>query len=139
MSSSQLSLTKDKSDLLGAFASGLCLIHCLATPFLFVAHAEVSTHAHHAASPVWWGLIDVALLFVSFAAVYWAAKNSSKDWMKFALYFSWITLASIILNEKLEGFHLAEAWIYAPTVSLVVLHLYNRQYCQCNDEADCEA
>ena len=41
MSSIQLSIKTltTKSDLWGAFASGLCLIHCLATPFIFLAQA----------------------------------------------------------------------------------------------------
>lgn len=60
------------SDILGASASTLCLIHCLATPLLFVAQAEAVHHEHdhahhHAAGPSWWGMIDIALLFVSLA------------------------------------------------------------------------
>ncbi|MEL6694931.1 MAG: MerC domain-containing protein [Bacteroidota bacterium] len=129
------------SDILGASASTLCLIHCLATPLLFVAQAEAVHHEHdhahhHAAGPSWWGMIDIALLFVSLAAVYWTIKNTSKQWMKIAISASWVILAMIILNEKFELLHIAEAWIYAPTVSLVLLHLYNRKYCQCEDE-DC--
>ncbi len=132
MSDIQLTQNARKSDLLGAIASGLCLVHCLATPFLFVAQAGMATQ--HGTSPVWWGLIDITLLLVSFAAVYWAAKKTSWQWMKIALTVSWVFLAMIILNEKFEGFHLAEAWIYVPTVSLVLLHLYNRKYCYCEDE-----
>ncbi|MEM9985046.1 MAG: MerC domain-containing protein [Bacteroidota bacterium] len=135
MSSPTLPQNTRSADVLGAAASTLCLIHCLATPFLFVAQAEVATHHGHAEHPMWWGLIDVALLVVSLAAVFWAAKNSAKSWMKVALGLSWAFLAFIILNEKLELIHLAEAWIYAPAVSLVGLHLYNRKYCQCEDEA----
>ena len=139
MFSFQISRGKDQSDLLGAIASGLCLIHCLATPFLFVAHAGVHAHGHHdghhAESPFWWGLIDITLLIVSLTAVYWSVKNTSKQWMKYALYASWAFLAFIILNEKFEMMHLAEAWVYFPALSLVVLHVYNRKYCQCADEA----
>ncbi|MEM1135033.1 MAG: hypothetical protein AAGI07_04285 [Bacteroidota bacterium] len=40
-----------KLDLLGSLASALCLIHYLATPFLFIAHA--STVGHAEASPFW--------------------------------------------------------------------------------------
>lgn len=126
---------KSNSDLLGAGASFLCLIHCLATPFLFVAQAGVATH--HVESPAWWGLIDITLLVVSLAAVYWAAQKSSRQWVKIALSVSWLCLALIILNEKVEGVHLAEEWIYLPTVCLIGLHLYNRKYCQCEDEECC--
>ncbi len=135
MSSSPLTKNTRSADLWGAAASTLCLIHCLATPFLFVAQAEIAGHHGHGEHPLWWGLIDVALLIVSLAAVYWAAKNSSKAWMKVALGLTWALLAFIIINEKLELIHLAEAWIYVPAVSLVGLHFYNWKYCQCEDEA----
>lgn len=133
-------ISQNKSDLLGSLASGICLIHCLATPFLFVAHlGEVGHHMHsdqhHGASPFWWQMIDIAFLLVSFGAVYWSAKNSSKKWMKIALFISWTALALVILNEKLELFHWVEELIYLPSLSLIGLHLYNRRFCQCeNDE-----
>ncbi len=130
MTNSQPLLSGGKSDLLGALASGLCLIHCVATPFLFAAHAGL--HAHHAESPMWWGLIDSVMLIVSLVAVLWAFRNSSIAWVKIALSVSWLFLAAIILNEKLEAVHLAEAWIYVPALSLIILHLYNRRYCQCD-------
>lgn len=82
------------SDFLGAFASGLCLIHCIATPFLFVAQAAAHhDHHHHGASPGWW-LIDSAFLIISLLAVYWTARNTSKQWMKIALAASWLFLAA---------------------------------------------
>jgi len=131
-------LSQNKSDILGSLASGICLIHCLATPFLFMAHVEAGHHVHdhhHGHSPFWWQMIDIAFLLVSFAAVYWSAKNSSKKWMKIALFVSWAALAMILINEKLALFHWVEELIYLPTLALIGLHLYNRMYCQCeNDE-----
>ncbi|WNJ19165.1 MerC domain-containing protein [Pontibacter sp. G13] len=141
MISTQLDSKKSSSDIFGALASGLCLIHCVATPFLFAAQAGAAHHDHHhhhhGASPEWWGWIDLTLLVVSAVAIYWAVKRSSKQWVKIALWASWAFLTFIILNEKMELLHLAEAWIYAPAVSLVALHLYNRKYCQCEDDACC--
>ena len=138
MFSTELAGNKRTSDLLGAMASGLCLIHCLATPFLFMVQAEVAHHhAHehaHGDIPLWWGLIDSVLLVVSFFAVFWAARNSTKTWMKYALYATWIALAFIILNEKIGFVHLPEEIIYIPTIGLIGLHLYNRKYC-CEDES----
>ncbi|HAS47513.1 MAG TPA: MerC domain-containing protein [Microscillaceae bacterium] len=129
-----------KSDLVGASASTLCLIHCVATPFLFVAEASVAHHHHghgHGHTPLWWGLIDIFFIIISFVAVYFSAKTTSKNWVKYALFASWAFLTFIILNEKLEGIHLAEEWVYLPALSLVGLHLYNRRYCQCEDDG-CE-
>ena len=124
-----------RSDLIGSAASTLCLIHCLATPFLFAAHAG-HVHGHHE-HPLWWGTLDILFIGISLGAVYWSAKNTSKEWMRYALWFSWVFLAFVIINEKLAMVHLAEEVIYVPLVALVVLHLYNRRYCQCADETCC--
>ena len=125
-----------KSDILGSVASSLCLAHCLATPFLFVAHSG-HVHGHHT-HPFWWGILDMLFIGISLDAVYWSAKNTSKKWMRYALWFSWAFLSFVIINEKLGIFHLAEEIIYFPSIALVVLHLYNRKYCQCSNEDCCE-
>ncbi|MFK7796305.1 MAG: MerC domain-containing protein [Aureispira sp.] len=46
-----------KSDFFGAAASTLCLIHCLITPFIFVAQTCSRTCCSDA--PIWWRMIDV--------------------------------------------------------------------------------
>jgi len=134
-------LSQNKSDIMGSLASTLCLIHCLATPFLFAAHLGGVGHHHghhHGASPFWWQLIDIAFLVLSFGAVYWSAQKSSKKWMKYALFISWTALAFVLFNEKLELFHLAEEVIYLPTLGLIGFHLYNRKYCQCEQSCEVE-
>jgi len=87
--------------------------------------------------PWWWGILDIVFLAISFFAIYWSAKNTSKRWIKYAFWCLWVLLALIILNEKWEIGHLAEEIIYFPTLSLVFLHFYNRRYCQCEDEHCC--
>jgi len=124
-----------KSDFIGATASGLCLIHCIATPFLFVAQAGLA-HGEEL-HPQWWGALDLIFLTISLLAIWWSSKNTSKNWMRIALWTCWTVLALLVLNEKLGLVHLMEEIIYLPAVSLVVLHLYNRNYCQCGDEACC--
>ncbi|WP_299534644.1 MerC domain-containing protein [Ulvibacterium sp.] len=125
----------NKSDYIGIFASGLCLLHCLATPFLFVAHANMELHAD--GHPFWWGFMDVAFLLLSFLAVYWSVKNTSKKWIVYTFWILWGLLALIILNEKWALWHLVEEAIYFPTVGLVLLHFYNRRYCHCEDAHCC--
>ncbi|MEM1000261.1 MAG: MerC domain-containing protein [Bacteroidota bacterium] len=131
-----------RSDTWGALASGLCLIHCVATPFIFIAHAGAHEHGHehgHAhASPLWWGTIDIIFLAVSLLAVAWSARNTSKNWMRYALIGSWLGLALVIINEKVGLLHLPEEAIYLPALALVGLHLYNRRYCQCDEEECCD-
>jgi len=114
----------------GSLASGICLAHCIATPFLFAAHTSGHVQGHHA-HPEWWGFIDILFLAVSFLAVYWSARFSSKKWLSYALWTSWAVLALIILNEKFGLLQLAEELIYVPSLALIIFHLYNRKYCQC--------
>ena len=116
-----------KSDLIGSSASFLCLIHCIATPFLFVAQAEISGHAE--AHPMWWGLLDIVFLVISYFAVWWSGQTTTKSSIRYALWISWVVLTIIVLNEKLSIVELPETAIYLPAVSLIVLHLYNRKYC----------
>ncbi|NKI32175.1 MerC domain-containing protein [Croceivirga thetidis] len=124
-----------KSDVIGISASTLCLIHCIATPFLFVAQAELlgGTESH----PFWWGLLDIAFLLVSYFAVWWSASNTTKTWVPYALWISWGFLSLIVLNEKFELMRLPEQLIYIPTVCLIIFHLYNRKYHDCSEE-QCE-
>ncbi|MDT7830827.1 MerC domain-containing protein [Flavobacteriaceae bacterium S356] len=121
------------SDPIGAMASSLCLLHCLATPLIFI----IQPLAAEDAAPGWWKSLDYIFLFVSFFAVVWSVQNTSKNWMRYALWISWIALTVALINEKLELFSLTEFSIYIPAIALVFLHFYNRKYCQCADEECC--
>ncbi|MEM7486063.1 MAG: MerC domain-containing protein [Bacteroidota bacterium] len=132
MTLSQLTV---KSDWIGMVVSGLCLVHCLATPFIFLAYVNVGAHGE--AHPFWWGLLDIVFLIFSFFAVYWSARNTSKTWIKYAFGLLWLVLSLVILNEKLGVLSLPEAAIYFPTIGLIGLHIYNRHYCNCEDEVCC--
>ena len=68
-------LIKQKSDILGTFASSLCLIHCIATPFLFLAQASAATF--HSGPPVWWKSLDYVFLAISFLAIFLSTKNTT--------------------------------------------------------------
>ncbi len=125
------------SDTVGMWSSGLCLIHCAATPFLFVAKSCTATCC--AASPVWWRWIDIGFLGLAAIAIFYTAQHTSKNWVKVALVAAWVVLAFIIGNEYWHLLNIAQPAIYAPAVALIGLHVYNRQYCQCADEQCCTA
>lgn len=129
-----ISLTS-RSDIIGAIASIMCFVHCVATPFIFVAHAGL-THGMES-HPWWWGTIDLAFLIISFFAVYWSTRNTTKRWIKYAFWFSWVFLSLILINEKVGLWHLAEELIYLPTLGLISLHFYNRRYCRCETDNCC--
>lgn len=124
-----------RSDMIGAVVSGLCLIHCLATPLLFLAKSCAITCCAH--TPSWWKYFDYIFLLFSFGAVYLSAQNSSKKWMQVALWASWLFLLTIILNEQSPVLEIPEFIIYFPTLALVFLHIYNRKYCQCQEDTCC--
>nr|WP_299382790.1 MerC domain-containing protein [Allomuricauda sp.] len=122
-----------KSDVIGATASALCLIHCLATPLLFVVQAGVMSAGE--SRPQWWGILDLVFLTISLFAIIWTNKTTTKKWVGNALWASWLLLAIVVLNEKISWVHLAEEAVYIPTVGLIFFHLYNRKYCKGGQEA----
>ena len=124
-----------RSDIIGATASILCFVHCVATPFIFVAHAGLALGEE--SHPWWWGTLDIVFLVISFFAVYWSTRTTSKTWVKFAFWFAWLFLSFLIINEKLAFSHLPETLIYLPTIGLISLHYYNRRYCHCADDECC--
>jgi len=123
------------SDLLGVFSSGLCLIHCLATPFIFIAQScSVSCCA---SAPAAWALLDYIFMAISFFAVRWSTKTTSKEWIKSALWVAWTVSFLAILNERIGIIPLSKVAFYIPAMALIGLHLYNKKYCRCNNEACC--
>ena len=130
-----MTLTHFKTDKLGIAASTLCMIHCIATPFLFIAKS--CSEACCEASPNWWSSLDFVFLVVSFFAIYQSSKNTSKAWMKYAMWTTWLALCVVLLTEKLHFYTLFEHVIYVPAMTLVILHVYNLKYCQCETDSCC--
>ena len=122
-----------KSDFVGMLISSLCLIHCLATPFLFIAKTCSATCCSE--TPVWWKTIDFLFLGISFFAVFESTRKTSKQYMKFALWLTWLCLSVVLVNEYVQFFTLFKQAIFIPAIVLISLHLYNWKYCQC--KANC--
>ncbi|MCG8372428.1 MAG: MerC domain-containing protein [Balneolales bacterium] len=130
-----MNLTISKSDTLGVFAGTLCILHCFATPFLFVALAGSASYGGEA--PLWWLSISYIFLGISFFAVYRSTQTTSRSFMKPLFWVSWIVLSFVIVNEQFEWLELAEMFSYLAAFILVGLHLYNRRYCQCESDHCC--
>ena len=85
-----------KADIIGASASLLCMIHCLATPFVFFL--KTSTAMCCSETPMWWQSIDYLFLTVAFFAVVHIIKNNrTQTWLKSLLIISWIGLLIVTL------------------------------------------
>lgn len=129
-------ISKQKSDSIGAIASTLCLIHCAATPLLFIVQAGASACCSTTA-PGWWKFIDYFFLVISFFAIKRSTETTTNNWMKPSLWFSWLLLFVIIINEKIALLSIPESAIYIPAIALIILHTYNRKYCQCKTDKCC--
>ncbi len=122
-------------DNIGIIASTLCTIHCIATPFLFVARACSVTCCSDA--PIWWVLIDYLFLVISFYAIFFIHKNLTIKWLRASFWISWTILLITIVNQSIDIIYLPKNFIYIPSIVIVVLHYYNLKYCKCQDDKCC--
>jgi len=111
------------SDTTGILASGLCMIHCLATPFIFFVKTCSVTCCSDA--PVWWKWIDWFFLIVSLCVIFQITKQKGRTWIKYAMWITWVSLLIVIVNEQIGLFFLFDNAIFFPGLALVALHLYN--------------
>ena len=118
-------------DNIGATFSTLCVIHCFATPILFV------TQSYMLVVLGWWQALNYVFLLLSFFAVYKTSQNSSNQIVKILLYIFWGILATLLISEEFELFHLPEFITYSTGLTLAGVHIYNKKYCQCDDEECC--
>lgn len=125
----------NNSDKFGVMANVLCMAHCLATPLLFISQAHNSTLVHEI--PFLWQLTNYFFLLISFIAVYFSIKKSTKLFVKIFLMIFLLSLSFLIINEGLEGFHIPELFTYLSATSLAFLHIYNLKYCSCENEECC--
>tara|TARA_B100000686_G_C16444730_1_gene788835 strand:+ start:32 stop:421 length:390 start_codon:yes stop_codon:yes gene_type:complete len=118
-------------DNLGATFSLLCILHCYATPFLFITQSYIAT------VPGWWQALNFLFLSISFFAIYRSVQNSTNFTVKSLLFLFWCFLAFLLISEEIELFHLPEILTYGAGFTLASLHIYNKKYCQCNDGECC--
>ena len=130
-----VTLKKIKVDSIGALVSGLCMVHCLATPVFFIASACTASCCNLA--PAWWQALDCFFLFISLFAVFQATRTSTNSFISSGLWVSWIGLAFFILNTKYAWISVHANIKFIPAFFLISLHLYNMKYCQCESNECC--
>ena len=124
-----IAILDKKSDELGVLSSTLCMLHCLATPFLLMA--VPSSSIINSGSPGWWSWLDIVFLAISFFAIFKTVQQSTLRWLQTSLIVSGIILSFLILNERFEVVEIPFDMVYLPAFALVVLHLINRRRCRC--------
>ncbi len=123
------------SDYIGASASGLCFIHCLATPILFLSQASLVSIGNEML--FLWQSLNFFFLTISAIAVYYSIKNSSSLYINTLLFLTWFILLCLIITEVFEIFSVPEFYSYITAISLSGLHIYNLKYCRCDNEECC--
>ena len=130
-----LNISINKSDTIGALSSGLCMIHCIATPFFFFATA-CSTSCCSTA-PLWWRWLDYIFLIISFIAIRQSALSSNNKLIISALWICWMGLFTSILNLNFNWITMSENIKFIPAFFLIGLHFYNFRYCRSNTNECC--
>lgn len=128
-----------KADSVGIIASSICLIHCIATPFIFIAKACSSAAACCIDAPLWWQLIDYLFIVISFLAIYYSTQHTPKPWVRNVMWICWALLFIAILNESFSLTFHSEFFIYLPAFGIIGMHFYNMKYCNCEDDTSCLA
>ena len=123
------------SDHLGVFTSVTCMLHCFATPLLFITQAQNSTLIHEV--PFFWQSMNYLFILISLAAITRSIQNSTSSYVKILLISSWSLFSFFIINESFEIYHIPEFFTYLAAISLSALHIYNLKYCTCKDEECC--
>ena len=122
-------IVESKVDYFGMLASGLCLIHCFATPFIFLVKSCSVTCCSE--TPIWWKVVDYIFLFISLISVRYVVKTSISGIVKFGLGISWILLFLLIVNDSFSLFSVNENLVFFPACSLIAFHFYNIKFCKC--------
>ena len=130
-----LNISFKKSDAVGVVSSGLCIVHCLATPVFFIA-ATCSASCCNA-TPLWWQWVDYVFLIISFIAITHSIKSTNSNLVKYGLWVSWVALFLFILNIQFQWFSISDNIKFIPAFSLIGFHLYNIKYCKCSKDECC--
>ena len=124
-----------KPDSIGSMASMLCLVHCLAAPFIFITQA--CTMSCCPGAPTWWQAIDYIFIVISFFAILKSTQTSSNKVVKIALWTTWFLFCISIINKTIGLLYIHQNFTYATGIMLAALHLYNLKYCQCENKECC--
>ena len=111
------------SDLWGAAASSLCLIHCVMTPVLFVSHS-LGDSFHEGEVSLIWKATELLFLLISGWAVVKAAGKNIKDILFWIFWLSWTVLAASVILEWCEIPSGGDITKYSAGSVLITAHAY---------------
>ncbi|MEM7511212.1 MAG: MerC domain-containing protein [Bacteroidota bacterium] len=121
---------KQRADLAGVIASGLCIIHCILTPVIVVSLPFLS-HQHGDHYHGHWAGLDSLFVLLSLIAVFFASRDTHKPGIGIALWLSW---AAFAIGIFLHMWHIevGEIISYIGSFALIITHLVNLRYHKLN-------
>ena len=125
-------IKKIQYDKIGIISSSLCMIHCMGTPFIFIAKACTTTCCSNA--PTWWLMIDYLFLIISFVAIYFTTTKELKSWINISFWTIWIFLLLATLDHSLRLSIFPNYFIYVPASLIIILHFCNLNFNICKNE-----
>tara|TARA_B100000886_G_C20420606_1_gene491369 strand:- start:804 stop:1199 length:396 start_codon:yes stop_codon:yes gene_type:complete len=122
-------------DKIGIISSTLCMIHCIGTPFLFIAKSCSPTCCSDA--PTWWLMIDYLFLVISFFAIFHTTNSSTSLWLRILFWITWSILFFSIVDHTFNYNIFPKNFTYFPGLTIVALHFYNLKINKCENK-NCE-
>ncbi len=126
-------LLKKYADHVGIAASGLCLVHCLAMPFVtaFWLQNDHCAAGNDCCDHATGFNYDYLFVVFSALAVWLASSHCSRLWLKAMMWACFTVLAAgLLLEHRIEGAHTATLFA---AVGLAAAHFLNWRYCRlCN-------
>ena len=122
-------------DKIGIISSTLCMIHCIGTPFLFIAKSCSPTCCSDA--PTWWLMIDYLFLLISFFAIFHTTNSSTSLWLRIFFWTTWTILLFSIVDHSFNYHIFPKNFSYFPGLTIVALHFYNLKINKCENN-NCE-
>ena len=122
-------------DKIGIISSTLCMIHCIGTPFIFIAKSCSATCCSDA--PTWWLMIDYLFLIIAFFAIFHTTNSSTSQWLKILFWTTWTILLFSIADHTFSYYIFPKNFSYFPGICIVALHFYNLKINKCENK-DCE-
>ena len=123
------------SDNLGIISGGLCFMHCLATPFIYMSFASLFNQNEFLSFS--WKGINLIFIVFSLIAVNRSTKKTTSKIIKPIFWFSWGFLFFVLFNEEVKFIELPELVSYLSALNLAGIHVYNLKFCGCKDENCC--
>ncbi|RMG63624.1 MAG: MerC domain-containing protein [Bacteroidetes bacterium] len=125
---SRFSLPARFSDYLGITSALICLLHCLAGPFVLGATMHLHEHQAHGESGLWWldHRWDYFFLLLGLIAVWFSARHTHRRTMKVLLWMTYGALAGAILLETQAMFF--QFLVYGASLGLIAAHVYNLRH-----------